>query len=161
MSASDNSTPGAYDLLQKFMDKKSTSLVVVLLALVLVYVIFFTDWFKPHRMTLFYSTRQIEYFRARADLPYVLFGLGGTYRLTDVKVVSLDELNKNASAPSVWHLVSQSNSVPIKMFIYGEHIHGMKPDFKGDQPKNLQTNEIYRLFVTAGRYKGQIDFKVK
>ena len=143
------------------MDKKSTPLVVVLLALVLVYVIFFTDWFKPHRMTLFYSTRQIEHFRARADLPYILFGLGGTYRLTEVKVVSLDDFKKDPAAPALWHLTSQSNSVPIKMFTYGEHIHGMKPDFAGDAPQNLQTNEIYRLFVAAGRTKGQIDFKLK
>jgi len=143
------------------MDKKSTPLVVVLLALVLVYVIFFTDWFKPHRMTLFYSTRQIEHFRARADLPYILFGLGGTYRLTEVKVVPLDDFEKDPAAPALWHLTSQSNSVPIKMFTYGEHIHGMKPDFAGDAPQNLQTNEIYRLFVAAGRTKGQIDFKLK
>jgi hypothetical protein len=161
VSASDNTTPGASDLLQKFMDKKSTPLVVVLLALVLVYVVFFTDWFKPRVIKLFYTSRPMEHFRARADLPYVLFGLEGTYRLTDVKVVSLDDLKKNPAAPSLWHLTSQSNSVPIKMFTYGQHIHGMKPDFAGDAAQDLQTNEIYRLIVAAGRAKGQIDFKLK
>lgn len=143
------------------MDKKSTPLVIVLLALVLVYVIFFTDWFKPHRITLFYSTRQIEYFRARGELPYILFGLEGTYRLTEVKVVSLDDFEKNPNASPVWHLISQSNSVPIKMFTYGQHIHGMRPAISGDRPENLETNEIYRLFVSAGRATGQIDFKLK
>ncbi len=143
------------------MDKKSTPLVIVLLALVLVYVVFFTDWFKPHVIKLFYTTRPIEHFRARADLPYILFGLEGTYRLTDVKVVSLDDFNKNPNTSPLWHLISQSNSVPIKMFTYGEHIHGMRPNFEGDRPQNLGTNGIYRLFVSAGRAKGQIDFKLK
>jgi len=143
------------------MDKKSTSLVIVLLVLVSVYAIFFTDWFKPRVIKLFYSTRQLEHFRARADLPYIWFDLEGSYRLTEVKVVSLDDFNKNPGASPVWHLISQSNSVPIKMFTYGEHIHGMRPKYQGDRPETLKTNEIYRLFVTAGRAKGQIDFKLK
>jgi hypothetical protein len=143
------------------MDKKSTLLVVVLLVLVSVYAVFFTDWFKPHVIKLFYTTRPIEHFRARQDLPYVLFGLEGRYRLTEVKVVSLDDLQKNPATPPVWHLISDSNSVPIKMFSYGEHIHGMKPALAGDAPQDLATNEVYRLFVAAGGTKGQIDFKVK
>jgi hypothetical protein len=143
------------------MDKKSTPLVIVLLALVLVYVVFFTDWFKPHVIKLFYTTRPIEHFRAWADLPYILFGLEGTYRLTELKVVSLDDFKKNPNTSSVWHLISQSNSIPIKMFTYGEHIHGMRPKFEGDRPQSLQTNEIYRLFVSAGRASGQIDFEIK
>jgi hypothetical protein len=143
------------------MDKKNTLLVVVLLALLAIYLVFFTNWFKPHVIKLFYTTRPIEHFHARRDLPYILFGLEGTYRLTELKVMSVDDLQKNPGAPPLWHLISDSNSVPIKMFTYGEHIHGMKPEFAGDQAEGLETNEIYRLFVTAGRTKGQIDFKLK
>lgn len=143
------------------MDKKNTLLVLVLLALVSIYAIFFTDWFKPRVIKMFYTTRPIEHFRAREDLPYILFGLEGRYRLTEVKVVSLDDFQKNPDATPVWHLVSDSNSVPIKMFTYGEHIHGMRSKFKGGQPQDLVTNETYRLFVAAGGAKGQIDFKVK
>ena len=143
------------------MDKKNTLLVVVLLVLVLVYAIFFTDWFKPHVISMFYTTRAIEHFRARQDIPYVLFGLEGRYRLTEVKVVSLVDLQKNPGAPPLWHLVSDSNSVPIKMFVYGEHIHGMKPAIRGEVPEPLETNQIYRMFVSAGHTKGQIDFRLK
>jgi hypothetical protein len=143
------------------MDKKNTLLVVALLALVSVYVVFFTDWFKPRVIKLFYTTRPIEHFRARHDLPYILFGLEGGYRLTEIKVVSVDDLQKSSSASPVWHLISDSNSVPIRMFTYGEHIHGMRPTFAGDSPQDLETNEIYRLFVTAGSAHGQMDFKLK
>ena len=127
--------------------------------LVLIYVVFFTDWFKPRVIHLFYTTRPIEHFHARNDLPYILFGLEGSYRLTELKVVSLDD-QKRPGGP-VWHLISASNSVPIRMFTYGEHIHGMKFKYGSDEPQDLQTNETYRLFVSAGRAKGQIDFKVK
>lgn len=143
------------------MDKKNTLLVVALLALVSVYVIFFTDWFKPRVIQLYYTTRPIEHFRARHDLPYILFGLEGRYQLTEIKVFSLDDLQKHSDTQPLWHLVSDSNSVPIKMFTYGEHIHGMRPSFKGDEPEDLQTNVIYRLFVSAGRAHGQMDFKLK
>ncbi|MGH7943065.1 MAG: hypothetical protein ACREE6_16290 [Limisphaerales bacterium] len=143
------------------MDKKTISSVVVLLALVLVYVIFFTDWFRSPVIRIFYTTRQTDYFRARADLPYVLFGLTGRYRLTDVKVVSLDDYKKNSRAPSLWHLHSKSGSVPIRMFTYGQRIYGMKPAIAGDGPQDLVTNEVYRLFVAAGSANGQLDFKLK
>jgi hypothetical protein len=143
------------------MEKKNTLLVAVLLVLVSVYLIFFTDWFRPRVIKLFYTTRQIEYYRARPDLPYVLFGLEGSYRLTEVKVMSLDDLKGNPGAQPQWHLIGKPSSVPIKMFTYGERIHGMKPAMKGEDAAALATNEVYRLFVAAGRAKGQIDFKIK
>ncbi|HEV2320675.1 MAG TPA: hypothetical protein VGV18_13040 [Verrucomicrobiae bacterium] len=143
------------------MEKKNTLLVAVLLVLVLVYVAFFTDWFRPRMIKLFYTTRHIEYYRARPDLPYVLFGLEGNYRLTEVKVVSLDDLKGNPNPLPQWHLISKSNSVPIRMFTYGEHIHGMRAAFKGEEAQALMTNEMYRLFVSAGKARGQIDFKIK
>jgi hypothetical protein len=73
----------------------------------------------------------------------------------------VNDFQKNPRATPVWRLISDSNSVPIKMFTYGEHIHGMRPAFQGDEPQDLQTNEVYRLFVTAGWVHGQMDFKLK
>ncbi|HEX3624265.1 MAG TPA: hypothetical protein VH280_02460 [Verrucomicrobiae bacterium] len=139
------------------MDKKNTLLVVVLLVLVSVYAVFFTDWFKPRVIKLFYTTRPLEHFRARQSLPYVLFGLEGRYQLTELKIVPLDD----PAARPVWHLISDSNSVPLKMFTYGEYIHGMRPEYKGERAGDLVTNKTYRLFVSAGRAHGQVDFTVK
>ena len=142
------------------MDKKNTLLVIVLLALVSVYIVFFTDWFRPHVIKVFYTTRQTDHFRARQDLPYVCFILGGKYRLNEIKVVSDDDLKKDPGAPPVWHLVSDSNSVPVALFIYGQHIHGMRPEIKGEQPQDLGTN-LYHLFVSAGRAHGELEFRLK
>jgi len=143
------------------MDKKSTLLVVVLLALVSVYIVFFTDWFKPHVIKLFYTTRPMTDVRRREDLPYVCFILSGKYRLNEIKVVSDDDLKSNPGAPPLWHLVSDSSSVPVALFTYGQHIHGMKPEIKGEEPQDLETNKMYHLFVSAGRAHGELDFRLK
>ncbi|MGH8022134.1 MAG: hypothetical protein ACRED1_01030 [Limisphaerales bacterium] len=142
------------------MDKKNTTLIAILLVLVLGYVIFFTDWFRPRVIHLFYTTRPVGRFRARPELPYILFGLEGRYRLTEITVVSLDGQKRPEALP-LWRLISDSNSVPIKIFIYGEHIYGMRPATAGDRPLDLVTNQTYRLLVRAGRAKGQIDFNIK
>ena len=138
------------------MDKKNTLLVIVLLALVSVYIVFFTGLFKPHVIKVFYTTREIGHFRARRDLPYICFVLGGKCRLNEIKVVS-----KNDPGAPLWHLVSDSNSVPVALFVYGEHIHGMRPEIKGEQAQDLDTNQVYQLFVSAGRAHGQLDFRLK
>ena len=64
----------------------------------------------------------------------------------------------NAAAPALWHLVSDSNSVPVKGFLYGDYIRGMKPYVKGSRPQPLATNVTYRLFVKAGSLQGEHDF---
>jgi hypothetical protein len=61
----------------------------------------------------------------------------------------------------LWHLVSDSNSVPVKTFFYGEYIRGMRPNLKGAGPEALQTNVTYRMFVRAGKAAGQHDFDLQ
>jgi len=60
----------------------------------------------------------------------------------------------------VWHLISDSNSVPVKVFSYGQGIRGMKPAVAGSRAQPLETNVAYRLLVTAGKAKGQHDFEI-
>jgi hypothetical protein len=143
------------------MLKKNTILVIVLLVLVVCYAYFFTDWFKPRTIKIFYTTRQLEHYRSRHDLPYILFVMEGRYRLTELKVVPLADFQSNSMTPPLWHLVSPSNSIPIKVFEYGQHIHGMKPVIEGEDPQDLQTNLDYLLIVAAGNAKGSVDFKLK
>jgi hypothetical protein len=51
--------------------------------------------------------------------------------------------------------------VPVKSFFYGQFIGGMKPAIKGVRPEPLETNVTYRLFLTAGKIKGEHDFELK
>lgn len=145
------------------MKKKNLISLTALVVLVAAYAIFFTNWFKPRRIEIFHASRAMVRGGARvkagnANTRIVLFGLDGAYKLTDVKVVPLDELKTNPFALPVWHLVSDSNSVPIKEFPYGVAIRGMKPMIGREWPKPLETNETYRIFVAAGSVKGQHDF---
>ena len=94
-------------------------------------------------------------------MPNIMFGLNGQYRLTEVKVVPLAQFQSNPNTPSLWHLISDSNSVPVQRFVYGQRIRGMRPQFKNEEIQDLETNVVYRLFVTAGGVKGFNDFQIR
>jgi len=144
------------------MTKKNVWLFAGFATLVVLYIVFFTNWFKPKTIGIFDTSRPMRFFRGRKqDLPFVLFGLEGTYRLSEVKVVDLAKFQSDPLTPTLWHLVSDSNSVPVQRFVYGQRIWGMRPAFKGDLPQPLDTNVTYRLFVTAGNAKGTHDFQIK
>ena len=131
------------------------------LLVALVYAGLLMGRFKPKTIEIYHTLRPAGYaMRNRRDVPAVLsFGLGGQFKLTEIKVVPLTEWQTNHGVPPVWHLVSDSNSVPVNVFSYGQRIRGMKPAVAGARPLPLETNAAYRLFVTAGKIKGQHDFK--
>jgi hypothetical protein len=130
------------------MNKKSWILIAVAAVLGAVYIIHFSNWFKPKVMTIAHNGRFGE----------INFTLGNLYKLTDIKVVSVSELESNKYALPVWELKSDSNSVPIKLFSYGDRIRGMKPAIANTQPQPLVGGMTYRLFVEAGSLKAQHDF---
>ena len=43
--------------------------------------------------------------------------------------------------------------------VYGQLIAGMRPGITNSHPQPLEPVTAYRLFVEAGRAKGQIDFR--
>jgi hypothetical protein len=144
------------------MTKKNWLLVACALALGVIYVRYFTDWFQPQTIHIAHTTRNLRS-RARPanDSPPLNFGLNGQYRLTEITVVPLAAWQTNPNASPVWHLISDSNSVPVRTFSYGQGIRGMKPAVAGSRPQPLETNVPYRLFVTAGKIQGQHDFTLK
>jgi len=90
----------------------------------------------------------------------VAFGLDQKYRLTELKVIPVAALETNKNPPPLWHLISHSNSIPIKAFAYGDKIRGLRPLVKNLRPLPLESNVTYRLLVVAGRQKGQHDFRL-
>jgi len=147
-----------------FMNKRKFILIAVALALAGVYVVCFTDWFKPKTIQISHTVRPGRFGNrpgATANAPLLAFGLGGDYMLTEIKVVPLAALQANPLAQPVWHLVSDSNSVPISRLTYGQGIRGMKPEVPGVRPQPLQPNVTYRLLLQAGLLKGQHDFRLR
>jgi hypothetical protein len=136
------------------MNKKNFILVGLTLVLAVVYVICFTDWFRPKTIDISSTTRS---FRATTLL---IFSLHDDYELTEVKVVSLAALQTNKLAQPVWHLVSDSGSDDVDHFLYGENIKGMDPAVAGARPEPLQPGVMYRIFVTDGKVKGRFDFQL-
>jgi len=124
-----------------------------------VYAVCFTDWFKPKMLAINYTVRNQPQ-RAGAR-PVLMFILNAEVEFTEIKVVPLAGLETNKNIVPVWHLVSDSNSVPLKVFPYGQMIHGMRPAIKGVRAEPLESNVPYRLCITAGKIKGARDFELK
>jgi hypothetical protein len=146
------------------MTKKNWILIIFAAALAGVYVVYFTDWFKPKVVQIFHTYRDTHHALRRArdgQLPALKFGITRKIKLTELKVVPLAEWQTNQHTLAVWHLVTDSNSVPLGEFFYGQFIGGMKPAIKGTHSQSLETNVTYRLFLTAGNVTGQHDFELK
>jgi hypothetical protein len=143
------------------MTKKNWALILIALALAVVYAIYFTDWFKPKTIQIVHTSRTLRPRSMQANAqPNLIFGLNRAYRLTEIKVVPLAEFQTNPNALPLWHLVSSSNSAPVKIFGYGQKIRGMNSAVPGAHPQPLESNIVYRLLLTAGKFTGQHDFEL-
>ena len=157
-----HSTFGTGPALHNFMTKKNAILLAVAVLLLSIYVIYFTDWFKPKTVQIFHVIRTPHVRRAKAKVePMLIFGINQKLKLTEIKVVPADEFKTNQFALPLWHLVSDSNSVAVNSIVYGQPIRGLRPAIKGAAPIALETNVTYRLFLTADVVKGEHDFVLK
>ena len=149
------------------MTKKQSVLLVIVVVLLCVYVYYFIDWFVLENIQIvhiFWSYMPLWWGRGCISDDNLLantvsFGFNLKYRLTKIKVIPVSDLATNKYAHPIWHLVSESNSVPTKAFVYGMNIQGMHPKVPGARPDPLQPGIAYRLFVDAGELKGEHEFK--
>jgi hypothetical protein len=143
--------------------KKNWLLIVIAVVLATVYVVYFTDWFAPKTIQIFHTDRNLHRQMQRnvIGLPSLIFGVNHPLKFNEIKVVPLAGFQTNRDILPLWHLVSDSNSVPVKSFYYGQPIRGMKPAVQGSRPQPLETNITYRLIVTSGKFKGDHDFELK
>ncbi len=144
------------------MTKKQSVLLAIAVALLCVYAYYFTDWSGSESIQIVHTLRPYAPSRrgrgrSSDDNPVantVSFGFNRKCRLTEIKVIPVSDLATNKYAHPIWHLVSESNSVPTKAFVYGMNIEGMHPKVPGARPDPLQPGVAYRLFVDAGELKG-------
>jgi hypothetical protein len=145
------------------MTKKSSLLIAVAVVLAAVYVFYFTDWFRSPTVKIFHTSRNgMRHRNAQSgSMPNLIFGLSQTSRITEIAVVPLAEYQANSKVIPLWHLVSDSNSVPVKSFYYGQYIRGLKPAVAGSHAQTLTNNITYRILVSVGNIKGAHDFELK
>ena len=92
------------------------------------------------------------------DIDPIIFGFDRKVKLTDLKVIPMSAIETNKYPQPIWHLVSESNSIPIKDFSYGSPIAGMHPAIKGASPDPLEPGVKYRLIAGVGTVKLEHDF---
>ena len=145
------------------MTRNGIFLSIVAVILAACYVCFFTDWFTKETIQII---PQIRPNRAMAnpknpdqDPVYpVSFAFNGKYKLTSVKVVSSTEMQTNNYPVPLWHLISDSNSIPVKSIVYGYPIKGMKPAVARSRPEPLAPDVEYVLLLEAGHIKARTNF---
>jgi hypothetical protein len=145
------------------MSKKSLFLIAVAAVLAAVYAFYFTDWFQSPTVKIFHTSRNsISHRKMQSGgMPNLIFGLSSASRITEITVVPLAEYQANPKLIPLWHMVSDSNSLPVKTFYYGQYIRGLKPAVVGSHAQPLTNNITYRILVSAGKVKGEHDFELK
>ncbi len=134
--------------------------VLLILAALLggIYAYYFTDLINTPRIQIIKSNRMVRSPR-QGDVVYpVAFTMDGKYELTAVKVVSANALVTNKHPVPLWHLVTKSNTPPLHGFYYGQRIPGLTPATTNARPQRLNPGVPYRLYIEAGRAKGEIEF---
>ena len=141
------------------MFSKQNVLILTAVVLAGLYVYYFTDWINRPLIQIIAQTRPIQPKGPVAQVYPVSFLLDGQYQLKSVKVVNVGAYETNKFVPPLWHLIAFTNTPPSQGFLYGQRLPGMKPSISNARPDRLQPTTVYRLFVEAGRSKGQIDFR--
>ena len=121
------------------------------------------DWFAKDHIQIYDRSRPARaVFRrggaADSAIDPIVFGFDRKLMLNSLKVIPLSALETNKYAQPVWHLVSDSNSLPIKAFTYGMKIPGMRPAVADVRLQPLEPDVKYRLLIEAGAFKGEHDF---
>ena len=151
------------------MSRKEYILIGLVAVMAALYVVFFSDWFKPKFIRIEYAIRSSrEAWGAAGRIETknnassgVSFALHQNYRLTSVRVVRSAEIQTNRYAHPLWNLVTEKGSTPVDGFAYGYSLQGMSPTVAGAEPEPLESGIDYLLLVEAGSLKGTNAFKLE
>lgn len=147
------------------MTKRSLFLIGLAVALAGAYVIFFTNWFNPPRVEMIAQIRPLRGARAATGdtvVDPVSFAFPDKYRLKSIRVVPAEEEKTSKYPRELWHLISDSNSMPTKVLIYGQTPKGMKPKIPRARPEPLEPDVKYHIYVeTDDGAKGDKFFQTR
>jgi hypothetical protein len=152
------------------MNKRNLTLIVLLLIVSAAAIYLFKDWFKPEPIHIAYMVRPANMAKkpvapdrfAPSGKPgfNVTFSLNQDVRLTAVRVYPLAEVQTNQYPQPIWNMVSESNSPPLKSFVYGGKIRGLHPSVKGAVADPLAPGQSYRLVIETKDQKAERDFQM-
>jgi hypothetical protein len=90
----------------------------------------------------------------------VTFSTDENHQLTSIKVIPVGGLKTNQQAQPVWEMASESNSIPLNIFAYGNGIRGMHSVPPNAKAQPLAAGEEYRIIIKSRSVSGQHDFKM-
>ena len=125
----------------------------------MLYLYVVSDWLAPKRIQIIAQNRPGLITAVQRAISPVSFVLNGRYRLTRILVVLASISDGGRPRQPIWELTSSSNSIPIQGFLYGQPVPGMKLAPSAGNASPLAVDTTYRLFVEAGRAKGQVEFR--
>ncbi len=141
------------------MTKKPLLLVTLFAVIGGICLYFNRDWFSKRPIQI---SHRFSAFGGRFDpsggIAPIMFEFNRTLKLTSVKVISATEALTNKFPHALWEMISDSNSVPTRGFLYGMKIPGMRPAYKGVIAEPLDPAQTYRLLVQAGSQKAEHEF---
>jgi len=140
------------------MTGKNGVLLTFAIILTAIYCYFFTDWFRVKTIQIIPANRMVGCLIPGSEAAPITFTLNTEYRLTSIKVIALKDLETNKIALPKWHLISSSNSVPTRGFLYGMDVGGMTFSKLKYGVDDLNVGDPYRLVIEAGKMKGHVDF---
>ncbi len=119
------------------------------------------DWFSRDRIQI---SHRFGSFASRlgadAGGTPMMFEFSRKLKLTRLKVIPVEAGSSKAAQPT-WQLISDSNSVPTKGFVYGLPVPGMRPSLAGVNADPLTPGHKYRLLIEAGSLKAEHDFALE
>ena len=138
------------------MTKKPIIVVTLILLIGAVCLYVNRDWFSKPPIQI---SHRFHAFGGRFDngggVAPLMFEFNRSLKLTSIQVVAAG----GASGTNVlWHMVSDSNSVPTRGFLYGMKVPGMRPWLKGSIAAQLDPDQKYRLLIKAGSVHAEHDF---
>lgn len=140
-------------------------MILLLVGLGGIYLVYFTDLFRTPQIQISARPRAERSHRwsrkgRSAPILSASFSFDQKLAITELQVVAVADAKTNKYPHALWHLISESNSVPLKGLLYGETPQGMKPKNPKVRAEPLRPQTKYRLLVEAGKRKGQIDFEI-
>jgi hypothetical protein len=147
------------------MTKRSLVLIGVAAVLAFVYVAFFKDFFRAPQIEMIAQIRPTRGARPAGpgEVPVdpVSFAFDRKYAVTSIRVIAEADEKTNKYPHVLWHLITDSNSVPTKVLIYGQPPRGMKPKVPRARPEPLEPDVVYKIYVEAGEAKGEKRFHTR
>src|SRR6267154_558415 len=146
------------------MSKKQWSLIALVVVLGGLSFYLNKDWFGRDNIQIYHRSRparssgRAARSSETAQIDPITFGFDRKVKLTELKVFPISAIETNNYPQPIWHLISESNSIPVKDFFYGASIQGMHPAIKGAAPDPLEPGVKYRLIADLGPLKLEHDF---